>query len=353
MTTNQIHDEQTAHSNGTLPVNKVTALVSAIQADLENIGDAIQPENLEKIYQLENWTQELQTHLKSDLASATEQHLKHERQWLSNIVSRMHHTTNIDVVLKTVVAEIRQYLQVDRVLVYRFQSQDQGVVIAESIGSGYTPTLGESLSAIAFGASERLDYHQHQIVTVNNNTNSPNYYQLQLLEKFQVKASLSVPILLAEANTSTAENLVATRPLVRLSHSREDLSGTHSYPNGTNLHTRISSRVWGLLVVQQCTSTRQWQEAEISLLNQIITELTLALQREEFRAAMQKQVELAQYLSKAVEKIRQSWHLETIFNTIVKEVRQLLDADRVGIFRFAPHSSFDDGELIAEDVSTS
>lgn len=246
MTTNQIHDEQTAHSNGTLPVNKVTALVSAIQADLENIGDAIQPENLEKIYQLENWTQELQTHLKSDLASATEQHLKHERQWLSNIVSRMHHTTNIDVVLKTVVAEIRQYLQVDRVLVYRFQSQDQGVVIAESIGSGYTPTLGESLSAIAFGASERLDYHQHQIVTVNNNTNSPNYYQLQLLEKFQVKASLSVPILLAEANTSTAENLVATRPLVRLSHSREDLSGTHSYPNGTNLHTRISSRVWGL-----------------------------------------------------------------------------------------------------------
>jgi PAS domain S-box-containing protein len=50
------------------------------------------------------------------------------------------------------------------------------------------------------------------------------------------------------------------------------------------------------------------------------------------------------------QRIRQSLDLKTIFNTACLEVRQLLQADRVGIFKFYPDSNFDDGEFVAESV---
>ena len=51
-----------------------------------------------------------------------------------------------------------------------------------------------------------------------------------------------------------------------------------------------------------------------------------------------------------VAKIRQSLDLATIFKITTTEVREILGADRVGIYRFDPNSKFNDGEIIAEDV---
>ncbi len=43
-------------------------------------------------------------------------------------------------------------------------------------------------------------------------------------------------------------------------------------------------------------------------------------------------------------------NLEKIFQTTVREIRQLLDTDRVGIFCFDPNSGCTEGEFISEDV---
>lgn len=239
----------------------------------------------------------------------TKQDIKRDRSWLLTIASRMRSLANTDDFLLLVVTELRKYLNVDRALIYRFESENQGVVIAEAMVSGYTPSLGQTLAAIAFGAPERRLYQQHQVVALNQiSQTQPNYYQHQLLQNFQIQAGLSIPIILED-------------------------------------------RVWGLLVVQQCSGYREWQETEISLLYHLVSELTLVLQTAQFRTQMQKQAQQAQYLSKAIEKIRSSWNLNTIFNTTVTEVRQLLNADRVAVFRFDPGSGFTDGEFIAEDVT--
>lgn len=64
-----------------------------------------------------------------------------------------------------------------------------------------------------------------------------------------------------------------------------------------------------------------------------------------------KQANLKQdLLFQVVAKIRQSLDLETIFKITTTEVRQILKADRVGIYRFDRSSKFNDGEIIAEDV---
>lgn len=297
-------------SNGNFEPQQALAVVNALKADLKQAGLA-KPEIQEKVLQLEKWAQGLPSGSNGDKpAIATEEHRKRERQWLLALNSQMRSAKNLDTLFKTTLTEVRQHLQVDRALIYEFHTENQGVVLAESMVAGYTPSLGESLSAIAFGVSERLDYQQQQVVVLDRTLPKPlSPYQLQLLQKFQIKGSLTLPIFL-------------------------------------------EGQVWGLLSLMQCSASRAWRETEITLLHQIVTELTLALQSVEFSDQMQKQAEQAKVITKAIDKIRQSSDLDTLFKTTAREVRQLLSADRVGVFRFYPDSGFDDGEFVSEDVNS-
>ena len=279
----------------------ILTLVSAIKADLEQARYLNKPELHEKILHLEKWAQGLQKGFKTNLAIANEQHFKRERQWLLNLVSQMRQAANLDALFKTTLTEIRQHLRVDRALIYQFQTDLQGTVVAEMMVDGYTPTLGESLNAIAFGVQNRVEYQQQPFIALENvYQKPPSPYQLQLLQKFQVKASLSLPIL-------------------------------------------VEGQVWGLLVVQQCSGSRAWRETAISLLSQIATELALALQPMEFRAQMHQQAEQLvqqekreQAVVRILEKIRQTPDINTLFKTITQEVRKLLNVERVAICKFRP-----------------
>ena len=64
-----------------------------------------------------------------------------------------------------------------------------------------------------------------------------------------------------------------------------------------------------------------------------------------------QQIEQEQVLSSIIDRIRASLDLETIFNTTSTEIRQLLNVDRVGVFRFTPGSGWNEGEFVAEDVA--
>ncbi|MEG4324499.1 PAS domain S-box protein, partial [Microcoleus sp. herbarium5] len=57
-----------------------------------------------------------------------------------------------------------------------------------------------------------------------------------------------------------------------------------------------------------------------------------------------------QALMGVISKIRESLDLETIFKITATEVRQLLKADRVAVYRFIPESDWNDGEVVSEDV---
>ncbi|MEG3924993.1 MULTISPECIES: PAS domain S-box protein [unclassified Microcoleus] len=57
-----------------------------------------------------------------------------------------------------------------------------------------------------------------------------------------------------------------------------------------------------------------------------------------------------QALMGVISKIRESLDLETIFKITATEVRQLLNADRVAVYRFFPESQLNEGEVVSEDV---
>jgi len=225
------------------------------------------------------------------------------------IANKMAKATTLENLYQITVTELRKRFECDRALVYQFQSTVEGTVIAESVTNGYTPALGESLSAIAFGAADPDNYSSQPAIAVADaleEATSP--YQVQLLNRFQVKASLSLPIFLEE-------------------------------------------RLWGLLVIQQCNEARNWQEKETGLLYQVSTELTLKLQSYELLQQSSKEIARGEALANIIQNIREFSDIDQIFESTTKSIRNFLKADRVAIFQFTPDSGHGSGEVVVESVN--
>lgn len=239
----------------------------------------------------------------SSILNAIDQKFKSLRQQSQAIAAQMRQVTEKDKLLKVTVAQIRDKIACDRVLIYHFTSSDSGSVLAESRTLGWTPTLGETLPGILFGLYTSQDYIEPVVIDdINQIQLTP--YQKQLLDKFQVKSSLSLPIV-------------------------------------------IEGKVWGLLVVNNCASARQWQEIEITLLSHITTELIYRLQSFEFAKELEQQTLAKKSVGKVVSKILRLPDVDKIFQTTTQEVRQLLRCDRVAVYRFKPDWS---GEFVSESV---
>ncbi len=70
--------------------------------------------------------------------------------------------------------------------------------------------------------------------------------------------------------------------------------------------------------------------------------------RKQSEAQLQQQIKQQVLMAEITQRIRRSLNLQTIFDTAVQEMRNFLNADRVGIFKFYPESNFDDGEIVSE-----
>ena len=89
-------------------------------------------------------------------------------------------------------------------------------------------------------------------------------------------------------------------------------------------------------------------EAAFEQLKQTFADEVQHLEQEIHQAYFQ--VEQQKALFRVITRLREPLNLERIFQATACEVRQLLAADRVGMFRFYPNSGWDDGEFVSEDV---
>jgi PAS domain S-box-containing protein len=85
-------------------------------------------------------------------------------------------------------------------------------------------------------------------------------------------------------------------------------------------------------------------------LYQEVTDLRQKLAHLEREMQSQTWFKKLQALMGVIGKIRESLDLETIFKITATEVRQLLNADRVAVYRFIPESEWNEGEVVSEDV---
>jgi len=240
---------------------------------------------------------------------------------LSGVIARIRETLDIDTIFKITVTEVRQLLKTDRVGVFRFYPEMgwEGKIIYEDVGPGWASALTTKLRDDCFAAEFATKYQQgriHAIADIYQAGASDCY--IELLERFQVRANIAAPLM-----------------------------------KGKDL--------WGLLCIHQCSNSRQWEESEIEFVQLIAAHLGVALQQADYieqvkiqstqlaqAKAREKAAEWQKTIAITVEKIRQSLDLESIFRTSTVEIRQLLNADRVAIYRFNPDWS---GEFVCESVA--
>jgi PAS domain S-box-containing protein len=161
-----------------------------------------------------------------------------EREKLvSGINQRIRQSLNLDEVLKTAVTEVRQFLVCDRTLIYRFDADWNGTILVESVAKEWKPALGTNIQDHCFVETKAPLYQKGRIRAINDIYNDNlSRCHIELLEQFQVRASLIVPILQGD-------------------------------------------KLWGLLVAHQCSRTRQWKQSTVELLRQMSVQLSVAIQQ--------------------------------------------------------------------------
>lgn len=223
---------------------------------------------------------------------------------LGALLRRIRQDLDLQSILQTTVAEVREVFQVDRVMIYQLQESVGGFVAAESVADPWPSHLGRYVWDECFQRDPCYRKYQEGFVQAVGDVAiadlDPCYREL--LESFQAQANLVIP-------------------------------------------TRQGEALWGLLVVQHCQSSRPWQEWEIRLLQELSDQLAIALQQaqlyEQLQALnqtleekvrqrtseLQRSLQFEALLKRITDRVRDSLDEAEILNTALRELGENLNAD--------------------------
>ena len=223
----------------TLDVTVMRRTVEQLQISIEQFetkkAELLQPSNTD----LELQVQETPAVLLEQLQS---------NRLLTAMALRIRESLNLDEILNTTVAEVRQFLQTERVIIYRFNLDLSGTVVVESVASGWQPALNSTIQDTCFGKNYAQSYKKGRtLVTEDIYTAGFTQCHIDILALFNIRASLVVPIL-----------------------QREHL--------------------WGLLCAYHCSEPRYWRQFEVDLLQQLATHVAIAIQQSELYQQVQSEL---------------------------------------------------------------
>ncbi|WP_375472410.1 PAS domain S-box protein [uncultured Nostoc sp.] len=245
------------------------------------------------------------------LMQQLEQQQEHQRL-VGAIALNIRQSLKLQDILATSVKKVCQLFKADRVLVYQFTHKMHGSVVAESILPQWAPIFGLEIEATCFQENHQEEYRQGKIWAATNIYEAGlSNSHIQLLEQFQVKANLVVPILLENKGTQALE--------------------------------------WGLFIVHQCSAPRQWQTFEVELLNQLTVQLAIAIQQAQLYHNLQTlNTELEAKVEERTAKLHQSdRRFRAIFNNTFQFTGLLTPS---GILLEANQTALSFGGLKLEDV---
>jgi GAF domain-containing protein len=203
------------------------------------------------------------------------QQMAQREKAIARVIQQMRQTLDLETIFAAATQQLRQVVKCDRIVVYRFNPDWSGEFVAESVGSEWISLLRQQHNDSTFTQKTVEDGHcnvkvlssTEQLIrdTYLQETQGGAYRQgksylcvsdiyqadlspcyISLLERFQVRAYITVPI----------------------------FSG---------------NKLWGLLSTYQNSSPRQWKTAEINIVVQIGNQLGVALQQAELLEETQRQ----------------------------------------------------------------
>ncbi|MEG3974849.1 GAF domain-containing protein [Microcoleus sp. herbarium8] len=112
--------------------------------------------------------------------------------------------------------------------------------------------------------------------------------------------------------------------------------------------TRYQGEVNGIIGLHQCDREREWTDWERQLVEGVASQLAIAINQAKLYRKTRRQAEQESLLRLIGNQIRSTLDLGTILQTAVREVRQLLQCDRVIIYQFEDNWQ---GKVVVEDMT--
>jgi signal transduction histidine kinase len=194
--------------------------------------------------------------------SAQLSRIAQQEQTIAKTVDKIRQSLDLDQIFDTTTQEIRQLLQSDRVVIYRFQPDWSCEFVAEAFGAGADSWADQvPMMEAGFQATHGGRYARNKTLAINNIT--------------QAKSS-QIPIIQLP---QWGVQAYAIAPIFQ------------------------GKQLWGLLAAYQTSGLRQWQGDEINLLAHIGGHLGVAIKQAELLNQTQQQ---AQKLTEALQEVRQS-----------------------------------------------
>lgn len=211
--------------------------------------------------------------------------LEQQANLLEKVSLRIDTTQNIQEILENIVTEVRQLLQAERVIIYKFYPNGGGIVLVESVELDIPSLLGQEISDRTFVSDWVESYQKGRIQVISDIYNcglSQTY--LDILARLNIFAHLVVPILQGE-------------------------------------------KLWGLLAIQQCNAPRFWTSQEVKFVKKLAEGIAIAILPAEFEIAVTDgRAELYSTIQELQNKIIESNLLKYKLEQNEAKVRVILEA---------------------------
>ncbi len=156
-------------------------------------------------------------------------------QLFADISLKIRQSLQLEDILKTTVTELQKLLDADRVLILRLEAPRTLCVIQETIKPGWDSVIDQVFLDDCLDEEYFVQYPQGRLYSISNVDKLEDHQCLiEFLRQAQVKSRLVIPLLLQE-------------------------------------------RLWGMIVIHQCSYPRNWSSWEIDLLKQIADQIAIAL----------------------------------------------------------------------------
>jgi len=234
--------------------------------ELYNLAEVLE----EKVVQLEAEKVALLEHRTLNLEQQIEERTKSLRyiaerdEILLELATQVQSSLDLSTILGTTVLEVRELLDCESANVWRFQADEQIMIVAESTNSS-SPLLGTVLHDICLQKDLIENYRQENISIVRDSqTANISPCQRQLLVNLGIRAQVLVPILCGE-------------------------------------------QLWGLLNVSENQNPRDWQPAEVELLRALSLQLAIAVQQAITHQQLQEELKERQQAEKHQQESEQKY----------------------------------------------
>ncbi|MGB3189546.1 MAG: PAS domain S-box protein [Limnoraphis sp.] len=212
---------------------------------------------------------------------------------LSSVSLRIRKSLNLGEILQTTVDEVRQFLQNERVILYRFQPNGEGEVVVESVAIRRWSLKGKEVQDPCF-INTKDKFYQANEIHVFEDLETANLISCyaEFLAKLEVRANLVVPILLTDTKTQS--------PL----------------PPSEN-------KLWGLLIAQNCSKPRYWSNWEIEFLKQLAIQVAIAIQQASLVTQLQNELAERQKAELALKMAKENLEIKVRERTLALEQTNL------------------------------